>query len=228
MHVGRNLVTCIPVGNGDGGAIFAKLKTFGLPGRYDRNGGAATGCLAQPRGDAERNRHFCGALYRATIHALLAEFGSSESREGMVEDLEMVFEPLPGEALTRFLTDNVINVNIAKTGVSTWHPVGFFLKNARGEWLGGLTGYIWGGWLHVNFLWVTESLHGQGHGSRLMDAAEQLAVKRGALAANLETHSFQAEDFYLKRGYVVFGRLEDYPPGHTKLFLHKRLDVQHS
>jgi hypothetical protein len=26
MHVGRNLVTCIPVGNGDGGAIFAKLK----------------------------------------------------------------------------------------------------------------------------------------------------------------------------------------------------------
>src|SRR6266851_1927039 len=26
MHVGRNLVTCIPVGHGDGGAIFAKLK----------------------------------------------------------------------------------------------------------------------------------------------------------------------------------------------------------
>jgi hypothetical protein len=51
----------------------------------------------------------------------------------------MVFEPLPGEALTRCLTDNVISVNIAKTGVSTWHPVGYFLKNARGEWLGGLT-----------------------------------------------------------------------------------------
>jgi hypothetical protein len=26
MHVGRNLVTCIPVGHGDGGAIFAKLN----------------------------------------------------------------------------------------------------------------------------------------------------------------------------------------------------------
>ena len=61
-----------------------------------------------------------------------------------------------------------------------------------------------------------------------MDAAEHLAVERGAFAVNLETHSFQAEDFYLKRGYVVFGRLEDYPPGHTKLFLHERLDVQHS
>jgi hypothetical protein len=52
-----------------------------------------------------------------------------------------------------------------------------------------------------------------------------LARQRGALAANLETHSFQAEDFYLKRGY---GRLDDYPPGHTKLFLRKRLDVSHS
>ena len=48
----------------------------------------------------------------------------------MVEELEMVFEPLPSEALTRFLTDNVVSVNIAKTGVSTWHPVRYFLKNA--------------------------------------------------------------------------------------------------
>src|SRR4051812_12627829 len=52
----------------------------------------------------------CGALYRTTIHALLAEFGSSESREGMVEDLEMVFEPLPGEALTRTSDLNSLQV----------------------------------------------------------------------------------------------------------------------
>ncbi len=140
-----------------------------------------------------------------------------------VENLEIVFEPLPGEALTRFLRDNVVNVNLARTGVSEWHPAGFFLKSARGEWLGGLTGYIWGGWLHVNLLWVSETLRGKGHGSRLMDAAEAFAVERGAFAATLETHSFQAPDFYVKRGYAVFGRLEDYPPGHTKLFLRKLL-----
>ena len=44
----------------------------------------------------------------------------------MVEDLEMVFEPLPGEALTRFLTDNVISVNIAKTGVRLGIQSAFF------------------------------------------------------------------------------------------------------
>ncbi len=139
------------------------------------------------------------------------------------EELEIVFHPLPGEALTRLVSDSVISVNFAKTGISDWHPVGFFLKNPRGEWLGGLTGYIWGGWLYVKFLWVSESLRGQGNGTRLMDAAEAMAKQRGAFAATLETHTFQAPEFYVRRGYAVFGRLDDYPPGHAKLFLSKQL-----
>ena len=91
------------------------------------------------------------------------------------------------------------------------------------EWMGGLTGYIWGGWLHLNFVWVMEALRRQGYGSQLMDAAEAFAAERGAFAATLETHSFQAPEFYAKRGYAIFGQLDDYPPGHTKLFLRKRL-----
>jgi ribosomal protein S18 acetylase RimI-like enzyme len=75
----------------------------------------------------------------------------------------------------------------------------------------------------VNLLWVSERLRGKGHGTRLIEAAEALAVERGAFGATLETHSFQAPDFYTKRGYEVFGRLEDFPPGHAKLFLRKRL-----
>jgi hypothetical protein len=81
-------------------------------------------------------------------------------------DLEFVFDPLPSEALTRFVSDHVVNVNFARTGVSAWHPINFFVKNARGEILGGLLGYVWGGWLHVNFLWVDENLRGKGLGTR--------------------------------------------------------------
>jgi GNAT superfamily N-acetyltransferase len=140
-----------------------------------------------------------------------------------MEDLQLVFEPFPSDTLTRFVSDNVSNLNMVRTGIATWHPVGYFLKNTRGEWLGGLTGYTWGAWMHVNFLWVTEALRGQRHGTRLLDAAEAFAVEHGCTNATLETHSFQSPEFYAKRGYEVFGTLEDYPPGHSKLFLRKRL-----
>ena len=51
-----------------------------------------------------------------------------------------------------------------------------------------------------------------------MDAAETYAVEHGCFAATLDTHSYQALGFYQKRGYEVFGTLEDCPPGHTQIF----------
>ena len=140
-----------------------------------------------------------------------------------MEDLQLVFEPLPGGTLREFISENINNLNFARTGQATWHPVGYFLKSARGEWLAGLIGYVWGGWLHINLLWVTEALRGQRNGSRLMDAAEAFATEKGCIGVTLETFSFQAPGFYARRGYEVFGTLGDYPPGHRKLFLRKRL-----
>jgi uncharacterized protein (DUF924 family)/GNAT superfamily N-acetyltransferase len=140
-----------------------------------------------------------------------------------MDELEIVFDPLPGDALSRFVIDNLDAHNIAATGLSSWHPVGFFLKSARGEWIGGLLGSLWGGWLHVRILWVESAARGQGNGTRLLEAAEEYAVERGCFAATLETHSFQARPFYEKCGYQVFAALEEYPPGHSKFFLRKQL-----
>jgi ribosomal protein S18 acetylase RimI-like enzyme len=140
-----------------------------------------------------------------------------------MDDLLLVYEPLPGEALARFLESGVIDHALATTGIAEWHPANFFLKNARGEWLGGCAGMVWGGWLHIRLLWVAAPTRGRGAGTRLMDAAESFAIERGAGNATLETHSFQALDFYRRRGYAVFGELDDYPPGFTKYFLRKRL-----
>jgi uncharacterized protein (DUF924 family)/GNAT superfamily N-acetyltransferase len=140
-----------------------------------------------------------------------------------VEEPQIVFDPLPPEALRRFIIDQLDAHNLAATGVSTYYPVGIFLKSARGEWLGGLTGTLWGGWLHVRILWVDRAARGQGNGARLLQVAEDYAIERGCFAATLETHSFQARPFYERCGYQIFGTLEDYPPGHSKFFLRKQL-----
>jgi uncharacterized protein (DUF924 family)/GNAT superfamily N-acetyltransferase len=140
-----------------------------------------------------------------------------------VEELEIVFDPLAPDALNRFVTESLASYNIAATGHSSWYPVGFFLKSARGEWVGGLLGNIWGGWLQVTHLWVASPMRRHGNGARLLRAAENYAIERGCLAATLETHSYEARPFYEKLGYQVFATLDDCPPGHSKFFLRKQL-----
>jgi GNAT superfamily N-acetyltransferase len=143
-----------------------------------------------------------------------------------MKELQIVFDPLPPDYLSRFVTESLASYNIAATGQESWYPVGFFLKSGRGEWLGGLLGNIWGGWLHVTHLWVAAPVRRHGNGTRLLRAAEEYAAERGCFAATLETASFEARPFYEKLGYEVFAALEDYPPGHTKFYLRKQLETK--
>ncbi len=138
-------------------------------------------------------------------------------------ELKVVFDQMPdGEAVERVKT-GVDFHNFAATGVSAYYPTNFFLRSARGETMGGLLGMIWGGWLHISYLWVDEAVRGKGHATQMMDAAEAYARERHCHSVALDTHSFQARPFYEKRGYEVFGTLDGYPGEHKKFFLRKKL-----
>jgi GNAT superfamily N-acetyltransferase len=89
--------------------------------------------------------------------------------------------------------------------------------------LAGLNGYTDWGWLFVKLLWVCEPLRGTGMGSRLLAAAELEARARGCRGVWLDTFGFQARGFYEKQGYSMFGELGDFPEGHARYFLSKRL-----
>jgi GNAT superfamily N-acetyltransferase len=91
------------------------------------------------------------------------------------------------------------------------------------ELVGGAAGYTHWGWLFVSHLWVMDELRGDGLGSRLMREIESAAVRRGVDMAHLDTYDFQAADFYERLGYEQFAELHDYPPGHSRHFLKKRL-----
>jgi ribosomal protein S18 acetylase RimI-like enzyme len=70
---------------------------------------------------------------------------------------------------------------------------------------------------------VPEAQRGAGIGRELMRRAEAEAVERGCLGAWLDTFSFQAPGFYERLGYSIFGRIDDYPPGHSRFFMRKSL-----
>ncbi len=93
-----------------------------------------------------------------------------------------------------------------------------------GELLGGLWGVSSYSLLHIELLYLPEDLRGTGLGRQLMAQAEQEAIERGCNGVWLDTFSFQARGFYEKLGYTVFGTLEDYPPGHSRIFLRKALE----
>jgi GNAT superfamily N-acetyltransferase len=139
-----------------------------------------------------------------------------------MSELTIVFQQEAGEA-GRLVRDRLDLYNVAATGVPGYYPVNFFVKSARGETMGGLLGAIWGGWLHVTYLWIDEAVRGQDWGTRLMDQAEAYARERGCHSVTLDTHSFQARPFYESRGYEVFGTLDDFPKGHKKFYLRKKL-----
>lgn len=98
----------------------------------------------------------------------------------------------------------------------------------RGD-TGVVAGGFWGRtqfqWLHVQMLFVPEHLRGLGIGGGLMALAETEARARGCRGAYVDAFSFQAPSFYRKLGYTLFGELNDFPPGHDRLFFCKRFDT---
>ena len=97
------------------------------------------------------------------------------------------------------------------------------LWRENGRLLGGLTGHTHWGWLYIKLLWVAPQQRGSGLGRQLMLAAEREAQQRGCHTAFVNTFSFQAPTFYQKLGYTIWGQLEEYPAGHQRIYLQKKL-----
>ncbi len=104
-----------------------------------------------------------------------------------------------------------------------YRPLNVFARTSEQQVVGGLLGITYWGWLYVDRLWLREDQRGHGYGKQILAAAETEALRRGCRHVHLDTLSFQALDFYERRGYTVWGVLEDLPPGHRRYFLKKDL-----
>lgn len=77
--------------------------------------------------------------------------------------------------------------------------------------------------MFISVLFVDEEHRNKGLGSRLLQHVELYAKSRNIKLIHLDTFDFQAKDFYLKRGYSIFGILENAPKGHCRYYMKKEL-----
>ena len=127
------------------------------------------------------------------------------------------------EPAWQIIGGGIQDYNAQQAGDDQGKNLCFVLRSPDQEIVGGVIGATYWDWLYINLMWIKEELRGRGYGQQLLKLAEEEGRKRGAKQVYLDTFSFQAPGFYKKYGYEVFGELHDFPPGHQRYFLTKRL-----
>jgi len=121
------------------------------------------------------------------------------------------------------IIDPLIAYNEAQVGPRNKKDFAFFVKSESGDFVGGLLGFTHFNHFFVSALYVDQGFRKEGIGRELMGRAEALALEQGCDAIYLDTFDYHAPAFYEKLGFKVFGKLEDYPPGHQRFYLVKQI-----
>jgi GNAT superfamily N-acetyltransferase len=111
--------------------------------------------------------------------------------------------------------------NYAAAPLADVAPMAAFAADPSGKVIGGAVGRTWGRCCELLQLWVTPEFRASGVGSRLLHEFEARARGRGCNVFYLTTLSFQAPDFYRKRGYEELARIDGYPNGVVKYLMSK-------
>lgn len=102
-------------------------------------------------------------------------------------------------------------------------PLNFHIKDEQGNIIAGINALSCWQMLHISELYVDDTSRGKDIGTTLLNKVESEAKAIGATTSHTDTFDWQAKGFYLKRGYEVFGVIDDCPKGHKRFFLKKRL-----
>lgn len=113
--------------------------------------------------------------------------------------------------------------NKQQAGNDNAKPLCYVMKDQDDAIVAGIIGVVYWDWLSLDLMWVRDDLRGKGYGSMLLTRLEKAAREHGAKHAHLDTFSFQAQGFYEKLGYEVFGKLENFPEGFQRLYMTKAL-----
>lgn len=135
------------------------------------------------------------------------------------------------EERSDYITDKLREFNRSKTSQRSSIPtqpsasLEIYALEDEGSIVGGLIGRTneIPEWLEITTIWVEVDMRGQGMGRRMMDLAEEEAIRRCCRYAHLATSDYQAPDFYCRIGFRQYGELENCPRSETVYYFFKEL-----
>jgi GNAT superfamily N-acetyltransferase len=122
----------------------------------------------------------------------------------------------------QYFEDRIYEFNSSTTGIGDGDLLAFVVRE-RERIVAGICGNTWGGTCELRQFWVEESQRHRGLGTKLFQAAEQEARRRGCTQIVLMTFSFQVPRFYERHGFETVATVDDHPRGHRNLLMRKRL-----
>ena len=128
----------------------------------------------------------------------------------------------PAADEVQYLEDRIYEFNASTTGITDGESLAFFVRE-HDRIVAGICGNTWGGTCELRQFWVEESKRHLGLGTKLFQAAEREARRRGCRQIVLMTFSFQAPAFYEKHGFEVIATIDNDPHGHRNLLMRKYL-----
>jgi len=129
-------------------------------------------------------------------------------------------DPTPDDM--QYLEDRIYEFNASATGIGDGELLAFVVREGD-RIVAGICGNTWGGTCELRQFWVEESQRNRGLGTKLFEAAEHEARRRGCTQIVLMTFSFQAPAFYENHDFEVVATIDDLPCGHRNVLMRKRL-----
>ncbi len=117
---------------------------------------------------------------------------------------------------SKWLRENLTkNINLSSCKQSN------FLAFDKDNLIGGAIGYEQYNWYYLDLMYVNENYRDQGIGTKLLKQIDEYVKANNLSGIRTETWDFQAKGFYEKNGFVVFGEINNCPPGTIEYHLKK-------
>lgn len=102
-------------------------------------------------------------------------------------------------------------------------PLSIFIRDTKGNVIGGAVGYFIAEHVRLETFWIPQSLRRHGLGTKMLALFEEEGRKKGCEFCQLNTYDWQAENFYKRFGYYRIGVIENVFRERSYITLRKKL-----